>query len=108
VCSERHYTYYIGKWGKSEKFAALKVPRYCTIVLLVNLGSLQGKMLGSEEGKVMKWTVESLQQRTEVEHKGCIFVFGGLHYEEILIAFRGMNFTINFGVNFGDGSMRST
>jgi hypothetical protein len=40
------------------------------IVLQVNLGSLQGKMLGSEEGKVMKWTIESLQQRTEAEHMG--------------------------------------
>jgi hypothetical protein len=43
---------------------------YCTIVLPVNLGWLQGKMLGSEEGEVTKWTVGSMQQRTEVEHMG--------------------------------------
>ena len=40
------------------------------IVLLVNLGWLQGKMMGNEEGKVMKWIVGFMQQRTEVEHKG--------------------------------------
>ena len=70
MCSKRHYTYYIGKWGKSEKFTALKVPMYCTIVLLVNLGWLQCKMLESEEGMVMNLTVRSMQQRTEVEHMG--------------------------------------
>ena len=50
--------------------SALKVLRYCMIVLLVNLGWLQGKMMGNEEGKVMKWIVGFMQQRTEVEHKG--------------------------------------
>ena len=43
---------------------------YCTIVLLVNLGWVQRKMLESEEGKVMKLTVGSMLQRTEVEYMG--------------------------------------
>jgi len=56
--------------GKSEKSAALKVPMYCTVVLLVNLGWVQRKMLESEEGKVMKLTVGSMLHRTEVEYMG--------------------------------------
>jgi hypothetical protein len=80
-----------------------------TIILfiLIHIWTHLSAVLGSEKGKVMKWTVGNMQQRTEVEHMGWIFVFWGLHYEETLIAFRGINFTVNFGVNFGDSCMRS-
>jgi hypothetical protein len=39
--------------GKTNMLTVSMVPRNRRLVLLVKLGWLQGKMLGSEEGKVM-------------------------------------------------------
>jgi len=51
--STGHCTYYKGE-GESEKFAVLKVPGQCPLVLLEKIGWQQSKTLGSEEGKMME------------------------------------------------------
>jgi hypothetical protein len=42
--------------GKGDIFMATKVPRQCTLVLLVNVGWRRGKAFRSEEGKDEKWS----------------------------------------------------
>jgi len=34
---------------RSRKFASLNVPRLCPVVLLINVGWTQGRILGTEE-----------------------------------------------------------
>jgi hypothetical protein len=46
-----------------------------------------------------------MQQRGEVEH-GAEFVFGGLHYDEIVIRFGALHFGGNIVVNFREGCGR--
>jgi hypothetical protein len=44
--------------GREKRSPALKVPRQCPLVLLVEVRLGEGKALGSEEGKrLRKWTL---------------------------------------------------
>jgi hypothetical protein len=70
---------YYGGGGWGTKFTALKVPRQCPLVLLVEVSWIKCKSLGSEEGKVMgsdgweygaKGGVQSVDDRELTAHGG--------------------------------------
>jgi len=76
----------------------------CPFILLANLGCKGGEVLRHEERKVMDGWVTQLRKEIQLgmgEGGSFLnFVFGGLHYVEILITWGGLSFGEKFEINF--------
>ena len=90
---------------RNLEFTAPRFPKIYPRVLLVKVGRRQSGDLGNEVRwlEVGYW---SIQQRKEDEHLGWIsifieFLFGGMHYEEILLTWGGLLLGWNFEVGVG-------
>ena len=77
--------------GQSENFPSLKVPKWCPLVLLVEVAGNKTRALGGDEGIVMGDGLLGASCRGKKMSFWAGFVCAGQRYGDILIRLGGRN-----------------